>query len=88
MRSFSKLSALLLLTFLSLNVGADIAEDKLIIGAFSTGTLDHWEAKEFKGATHYKIVDLAGTNVLKQKAQIVRPDYSMNNALIYTKHRL
>lgn len=68
MRSFSKLSALLLLTFLSLNVGADIAEEKLIIGAFSSGTLDHWEAKEFKGATHYKIVDLAGTNVLKAES--------------------
>jgi hypothetical protein len=68
MGSFSKLSALSILTFLSLNIRADIAEEKLIIGAFSSGTLDHWESKEFKGATHYKIVELAGTNVLKAES--------------------
>ena len=68
MGSFSKLSALSILTFLSLNIRADIAEEKLIIGAFSSGTLDHWESKEFKGATHYKIVELAGTNALKAES--------------------
>lgn len=62
MRSFSKLSVLFFLTFLSLSAGAEIAEQKLMIGSFSSGTLDHWEAKEFKGATNYKIVDLAGIN--------------------------
>jgi hypothetical protein len=68
MRSFSKLSVVLFLSVLSLNVGAEIAEQKLMIGSFSSGTLDHWEAREFKGATDYKIVDLAGTSVLKAES--------------------
>ena len=68
MRLLTNLSVLLIITLLSFGVTAEIAEQKLMIGSFSSGTLDQWEAKEFKGATNYKIVDLAGTNVLKAES--------------------
>ena len=54
-----------MLIFLSVAVRAEVAGEKLMIGSFSSGSLDNWEAKEFKGQTNYKLVDLAGTRVLK-----------------------
>ena len=39
-----------------------------MIGLFSSGTLDRWESKEFKGRTHYQLTDLAGTKVLKAES--------------------
>jgi len=39
-----------------------------MIGHFSSGSLDHWESKEFKDQTKYQLVDLAGTRVLKAES--------------------
>ncbi len=39
-----------------------------MIGSFSSGSLDQWESKEFKGQTKYQLVDLAGTMVLKAES--------------------
>ena len=55
----------LLLMLLGANVSANESIDKLSIGAFSTGALEGWEEREFKGQTHYELVDLAGIKVLK-----------------------
>ena len=65
MQTFNKLSVFYMLIFLSVAVRAEVAGEKLMIGSFSSGSLDNWEAKEFKGQTSYKLVDLAGTRVLK-----------------------
>jgi hypothetical protein len=54
--------------FLSVAIRAEVAGEKLMIGSFSSGSLDHWEAKEFKGQTNYQLVDLAGTRVLKAES--------------------
>jgi hypothetical protein len=56
------------LVFLSVPAGAEVAGEKLMIGAFSSGSLDHWETKEFKGQTSYQIVDLGGNRVLKAES--------------------
>ncbi|WP_262965841.1 DUF3047 domain-containing protein [Methylobacter psychrophilus] len=68
MHVFSKLLFFYLLLFLSLAIRAEGTSEKLMIGSFSSGSLDHWEAKEFKGKTNYQLVDLAGTNVLKAES--------------------
>ncbi len=54
--------------FLSISVLAEVAGEKLIIGSFSSGSLDQWESKEFKGQTKYQIVDLAETRELKAES--------------------
>jgi hypothetical protein len=54
-----------MLIFFSVAVRAEVVGEKLMIGSFSSGSLNNWEAKEFKGQTSYKLVDLAGTRVLK-----------------------
>ena len=68
MQTFNKLSVFHMLIFLSVTVRAEVAGEKLMIGSFSSGSLDNWEAKEFKGQTSYKLVDLAGTRVLKAES--------------------
>ncbi|MDD5268412.1 MAG: DUF3047 domain-containing protein [Methylococcales bacterium] len=68
MQSFNNLSVFCILIFLSVAVRAEVAGEKLMIGFFSSGSLDNWEAKEFKGQTNYKLVDLAGTRVLKAES--------------------
>ena len=68
MQPFNKLSVFYMLIFLSVAVRAEVAGEKLMIGSFSSGSLDNWEAKEFKGQTSYKLVDLAGTRVLKAES--------------------
>ena len=68
MQTFNKLSVFYMLIFLSVAVRAEVAGEKLMIGSFSSGSLDNWEAKEFKGQTSYKLVDLAGTRVLKAES--------------------
>ena len=62
-------------------IAAEPVVEKLVIGSFSTGLLDHWEAKDFKGETKYSLVDLEGTKVLK--AVILA--YLMNSVLICIK---
>ena len=54
--------------FFSVAVRAEVVGEKLMIGSFSSGSLDNWEAKEFKGQTSYKLVDLAGTRVLRAES--------------------
>jgi hypothetical protein len=68
MQTFNKLSVFYMLIFLSVAVPAEVVGEKLMIGSFSSGSLDNWEAKEFKGQTNYKLVDLAGTRVLKAES--------------------
>ena len=68
MQTFNKLSVFYMLIFLSVAVPAGVVGEKLMIGSFSSGSLDNWEAKEFKGQTSYKLVDLAGTRVLKAES--------------------
>lgn len=64
----SKLTVFCVLALLSATIRAEVADEKLMIGAFSSGSLDHWETKEFKGQTSYQIVDLGGTRVLKAES--------------------
>ena len=61
----NKLAVFYILMLLSIAIRAEVAGEKLVIGSFSSGSLDHWESKEFKGQTNYQLVDLAGTRVLK-----------------------
>ena len=68
MQTFNKLSVFFMLIFLSVAVPAGVVGEKLMIGSFSSGSLDNWEAKEFKGLTSYKLVDLAGTRVLRAES--------------------
>jgi hypothetical protein len=63
-----KISVFYILMLLSVTVLAEVASDKLMIGSFSSGSLDHWESKEFKGQTKYQLVDFAGTRVLKAES--------------------
>jgi hypothetical protein len=60
-----KLAVFYILMLFSCAIRAEVSGEKLIIGSFSSGSLDHWESKEFKGQTNYQLVDLAGTRVLK-----------------------
>ncbi|MEI6267501.1 MAG: DUF3047 domain-containing protein [Methylococcaceae bacterium] len=68
MRVFSQLSFFYTIMLLSAAVRAEGVDEKLMIGSFSSGSLDHWEAREFKGKTDYQLVDLAGTQVLKAES--------------------
>ena len=63
-----KLAVFYILMLLSIAIRAEVADEKLMIGSFSSGSLDHWEAREFKGQTSYQLVDLAGTRVLKAES--------------------
>ena len=63
-----KLLVFCILMCLSIAIRAEMAGEKLMIGAFSSGSLDHWEAKEFKGQTNYQLVDFEGTRVLKAES--------------------
>ncbi len=42
-----------------------LANDKLPVGDFSSGSLTGWEQKSFSGTTQYNIVDQAGRKALK-----------------------
>lgn len=42
--------------------------EKLVVGSFSLGQLDNWEAKDFKGQTKYSLVELDGAKVLKAES--------------------
>jgi hypothetical protein len=55
----------ILMFLLSIAIHAEDVNEKVTIGSFSSGTLEQWETKEFKGRTHYQLVDLAGIRVLK-----------------------
>ncbi|MDD5581208.1 MAG: DUF3047 domain-containing protein [Methylobacter sp.] len=50
------------------SIRAEAVIDKLIIGDFSSGSLDQWESKEFKGRTQYELTNLAGVRVLKAES--------------------
>ncbi len=67
MRIAGKISVFYILVFLSV-VRADAADEKLMIGSFSSGLMDHWEPGKFKSQTKYQIVDLAGIRVLKAES--------------------
>jgi hypothetical protein len=68
MHTNGKISGFYILMLLSVAVRAEIAGEKLMIGSFSSGSLDHWESKEFKGQTKYHTSILQGTRVLKAES--------------------
>ena len=53
-----KISFFYILMLSSFAIRAEVTGEKLMIGSFSSGSLDHWESKEFKGQTKYELVDL------------------------------
>ena len=53
---------------LSTVIHAEETNEKLMIGSFSSDSLEYWESKEFKGQTKYQLVDLAGTRALKAES--------------------
>ena len=63
-----KIKVFFILMLLSASIRAEETNEKLMIGSFSSGSLEHWEAKEFKGQTSYKLVDFSGTRVLKAES--------------------
>jgi len=63
-----KISFFYIFMLLSVAISAEVMGEKLMIGSFSSGSLDHWESKEFKGQTKYELVDSAGTMVLKAES--------------------
>ena len=68
MHSSCKIIVFYILTLLSFAIHAEKTSEKLMIGTFSSGSLDHWESKEFKGQTKYQIINFAGTRVLKAES--------------------
>jgi len=68
MHMFCKISVFYTLMFLSVAACAEVTGENLMIGSFSSGSLDHWESKEFKGQTKYQLIDLAGVRVLKAES--------------------
>ena len=42
--------------------------ERVIVGNFSTGDLNGWEPKSFKGETHYTLTDNRGNKVLKAES--------------------
>ncbi len=62
-----KQASFLLLLFSSIFANAEITHTTLI-GAFSDGKIADWQHKEFKGKTHYKIIQLDNKKVLQAKS--------------------
>jgi hypothetical protein len=61
-------TAVIYFLILSTAIRAELTAEKLMIGYFSSGSLDHWEAKEFKGQTKYQLADSAESRVLKAES--------------------
>lgn len=49
-------------------IHAEAIPEKLVIGNFSSGSIDQWESKEFKGQTSYQLIKLDGITVLKAES--------------------
>ncbi|MFA5922248.1 MAG: DUF3047 domain-containing protein [Methylococcaceae bacterium] len=64
----NKISVFYILMLLSVAIRAEETSEKLMIGSFSSGSLDHWESKGFKGQTKYQLIDFAGARVLKAES--------------------
>ena len=60
-----KMKLCYILLLLSTAIRAEETSEKLMIGYFTSGSLEHWKAQEFKGKTHYQLADLAGIRVLR-----------------------
>jgi hypothetical protein len=65
MHPFCIIKTLYLLILLGTAIRAEETNEKLMISHFSSGSLEHWKSKEFKGQTHYQLTDLAGIKILK-----------------------
>jgi len=63
-----KQAVFLLLLFSSILVNAKTTNTRLI-GTFSEGKIEDWQHKEFKGKTHYKIIQLDNKKVLKAESK-------------------
>jgi hypothetical protein len=63
-----KIIVFYILLLLSVAIRAEVTGEKLMIGSFSSGSLDHWESKEFKDQTKYQMSVLQGTKVLKAES--------------------
>jgi hypothetical protein len=62
-----KYVAVLLLIF-SINFAYAEIPNTILVGAFSTGQIDAWQHKEFKGRTRYKIIQIDNKKVLKAES--------------------
>ena len=68
MHSPCKIRVFYIFLLLSVAIRAEVAGEKLMIGSFSSGSLEQWESKEFKGQTKYHTSILKGTRVLKAES--------------------
>jgi hypothetical protein len=50
------LATLLLALVIAQPIGADAADQQIVVGAFSQGSMDGWDQKAFKGETDYSLV--------------------------------
>lgn len=65
MSKVAKVSVFCSLIILNAAADAETMGEKLMIGSFSYGSLEHWQSKKFKGQTNYHVVELDGIRVLK-----------------------
>ena len=68
MLSSGKTPILCIIILLSAAIHAAETSEKLMIGSFSSGSLEYWESKKFKSQTLYQLVDLSGTQALKAES--------------------
>jgi hypothetical protein len=59
---------LLILLGISPLIYAGQADVKLVVGQFSSGSLEQWESKRFKNQTNYQLIKLEDTLVLKAES--------------------
>ncbi len=62
------MSSIFVLMLSSPLIHAEDMPKKLVIGNFSSGSLDQWESKKFKGQTDYQLTKLDGITVLKAQS--------------------
>ena len=68
MLSTCKIKIFYIFILLSVAIHAAETSETLMIGHFSSGSLEHWESKKFKSQTIYQLVGLSGTQALKAES--------------------
>ena len=59
---------LLLIPAITIAMSPHAMAERVVVGNFSTGDLNGWEPKFFKGETHYTLTDNRGNKVLKAES--------------------
>ncbi len=62
------INSIVLLLLSSPCLNAEDTRNKLVIGDFSSGSMDEWESKAFKDETKYQLAKLDGITVLKAES--------------------